>query len=307
MTDVCLTLPLSAGEDTLELHAVQLELESVERQIRDLLERQAELRDRQSALETSRTDVHKSVVSNLLTPTSSTPCVSLHRTRAPRTRSSLVSFTPAPTQHDGPWVFPQRKTRARTRARTSPPLPAFEISTRNRFSPLRETERDAVIIGSSIVRHVHATSGRGKVRTHCFPGARVLDVAAQVPEILNSDKPVGAVVLHAGTNDIRLRQTEVLKKDYRSLIETVRSTSPETTIIVSGPLPTYRLGQERFSRLFALNEWLMSWCNEQRLLFVNNWNLFWERPRLFRADGLHPSRIGAALLSDNISKTLHTI
>ncbi|XDV14072.1 hypothetical protein PO909_002288 [Leuciscus waleckii] len=284
ISDVCLTLPLSAGEDTFELHSVQLELESVEKQIRDLLERQAELRDRRSALETSRADAHKSVVSNLLTPTWSTLCVSLHRTR-----SSL------------------RKTRDRTRLRTSPPLPAFEISTRNRFSPLRETGRDAVIIGTSNVRHVHATSGKGKVRTHCFPGARVLDVAAQVPEILNGDERVGAVVLHAGTNNIKLRQTEVLKKDYRSLIETVRSTSPETTIIVSGPLPTYRLGHERFSRLFALNEWLMSWCNEQKLLFVNNWNLFWERPRLFRADGLHPSRIGAALLSDNISKALHTI
>ncbi|XP_077057457.1 uncharacterized protein LOC143710389 isoform X1 [Siphateles boraxobius] len=96
-----------------------------------------------------------------------------------------------------------------------------------------------------MVRHVRATSGKRKVRTHCFPGARVLDVAAQIPEILNGDERVGAVVLHAGTNDIRLRQTEVLKKDYRSLIETVRSTSPEATIIVSGPLPTYRLGQER--------------------------------------------------------------
>ncbi|CAM4651504.1 unnamed protein product [Leuciscus chuanchicus] len=189
------------GEDTFELHSVQLELDSVEKQIRDLLERQAELRDRRSALETSRADAHKSVVSNLLTPTSSTPCVSLHRTRATRTRSSLVSFTPAPTHHHGPWVIPQRKTRARTRARTSPPLLAFEISTRNRFSPLRETGRDAVIIGTSIVRHVHATSGKGKVRTHCFPGARVLDVAAQVPEILNGDERIGAVVLHAGTNE----------------------------------------------------------------------------------------------------------
>ena len=308
ISDVCLTLPLSAGEDTFELHSVQLELESVERRIRELLERQAELRDRRSALETSRADAHRSVVNNFLTPTSSTPCVSLHRSRATRTRSSLASFTPAPTQHHGPWVIPRRKTRARTRPRTSPPLPAFEISTRNRFSPLRESERDdAVIIGSSIVRHVRATSGKGKVRTHCFPGARVLDVAAQVPEILNGDERVGAVVLHVGTNDIRLRQTEVLKEDYRSLIETVHITSPEATIVVSGPLPTYRLGQERFSRLFALNEWLMSWCNEQRLLFVNNWNLFWKRSRLFRADGLHPSRVGAAVLSDNISKTLHTI
>ncbi|CAM4637995.1 unnamed protein product [Leuciscus chuanchicus] len=138
------------GEDTFELHSVQLELETVEKQIRDLLERQAELRDRRSALETSRADAHKSVVSNFLTPT----------------KSSLVSFTPAPTQHHGPWVIPQRKTRARTRARTSPPLQVFEISTRNRFSPLRETGRDAVIIGSSIVRHVHVTSGKGKVSSY---------------------------------------------------------------------------------------------------------------------------------------------
>ncbi len=36
-------------------------------------------------------------------------------------------------------------------------------------------------------------------------------------------------------------------------------------------------------------------------------NLFWDRPRLFRVDGLHPSRVGAELLSDNISRTLRSI
>ncbi|KAK3506820.1 hypothetical protein QTP70_029083, partial [Hemibagrus guttatus] len=38
-----------------------------------------------------------------------------------------------------------------------------------------------------------------------------------VPAILK--KNIGAVVLHAGTNDIRLRQTEILKKDFRILVE----------------------------------------------------------------------------------------
>ncbi len=61
-------------------------------------------------------------------------------------------------------------------------------------------------------------------------------------------------MLHAGVNDTKLRQTETLKRDFRSLIETVHSTSPTTTIIMSGPLPTYRRGHERFSRLFALND-----------------------------------------------------
>ncbi len=162
MADLC--LPLSAGEDAFELHSVQLELEAVERQIDELLERQAQLRERQTALETSRADTHRSGVSiqrAANTPTTSTPCVSLHRPRAPRTRSSQMSFTPAPGHH-GPWVQ-QRKTRARPRATTSPPppLPVFEISTQNRFAPLHETERDAVIVGDSIVRHVRATLAEG--------------------------------------------------------------------------------------------------------------------------------------------------
>uniref|UniRef100_A0A9J8CB89 SGNH hydrolase-type esterase domain-containing protein n=1 Tax=Cyprinus carpio carpio TaxID=630221 RepID=A0A9J8CB89_CYPCA len=245
------------------------ELEAVEKQIRVLEQRQAQLRERRAALETSRADAHKSRVSiqrAANSPTTSTPCVSLHRPGAPRTRSSQMSFTLAPGHH-GPWVHPQRRTGDRSRVTTSP-TPVFEISRRNRFSPLRETECDAVIVGDSIVRHLRATLAEGR----------------REPQ-----------------------SGRTLKRDFRSLIETVRSTTPAVTIIVSGPLPTYRRGYERFSRLLALSEWLLSWCKEQKLLFVNNWNLFWERPRLFRADGLHPSRVGAELLSDNISRTLRTI
>ncbi len=154
------------------------------------------------------------------TPTTSTPCVSLHRPRAPGARSSQMSFTPAPG-NPARWVQ-QRKTRSRSRSTTSPP-PVFDISSRNRFTPLCETERDAVIIGDSIVRDVRATLAEGKVHTHCFPGARVLDVSVQIPTIMKDDESVAAVaavVIHAGVNDTKLRQTETLKRDFRSLIET---------------------------------------------------------------------------------------
>ncbi len=97
---------------------------------------------------------------------------------------------------------------------TPPPPQVFEISTRNRFAPLREMERDAVIIGDSIVRHVRATLAEGKVHTHCFPSARVLDISVQIPAILKGDKSIGLVVLHAGVNDTKLRQTETLKRDF---------------------------------------------------------------------------------------------
>ncbi|KAK3539303.1 hypothetical protein QTP86_034162, partial [Hemibagrus guttatus] len=203
------------GEDSFELHSVDLELEAVEKQIRDLQVKQAQLQQRKAAVELPRA----------------------------RTRPAQVSFTPAPGYHAA-WMQQQRKTQAKTWARTSPPPPppVFEIPTQNRFASLRETACDAVIIGDSIVRHVRATAAKGKVHTRCLPGARVLDVSAQVPAILK--KNIGAVVLHAGTNDIRLRQTEILKKDFRSLVELVCTTSPTTRIIVSGPLPTFQRGIE---------------------------------------------------------------
>lgn len=55
-------------------------------------------------------------------------------------------------------------------------------------------------------------------------------------------------------NDIKLWQMKILKRVFRSLIETVRSTSPAMRIIASGLLPMFRRGHERLSRLFASNE-----------------------------------------------------
>ncbi len=78
----------------------------------------------------------------------------------------------------GPWVQ-QRKTRSRPRATTSP----LRSSTSHpgTASPLSRDDRDAVVIGDSIVRHVRATLAEGKVHTHCLPGAHVLDVSVQIP------------------------------------------------------------------------------------------------------------------------------
>ncbi|KAI5095392.1 hypothetical protein C0J45_15467 [Silurus meridionalis] len=143
------------GEDSFELQTVELEMEALEKQIRELHAKHAQLQERKAALKTSWADAHSSQVNSWVepkAPSTSTLRVSLPRPSAPTTRPAQVLITPAPVHH-GPWMRQRRKRQAKPRSKTSPPPPpAFEISTENRFAPLRETEHDTVILGDSIVR-----------------------------------------------------------------------------------------------------------------------------------------------------------
>ncbi|KAI7789873.1 ORF1-encoded protein [Triplophysa rosa] len=56
-------------------------------------------------------------------------------------------------------------------------------------------------------------TSRADARKSASPGFENM-----VPAILNDDANVGAVVLHARVNDVRMRQSEILKRDFRSLI-----------------------------------------------------------------------------------------
>ncbi|XP_066539298.1 uncharacterized protein [Hoplias malabaricus] len=194
----------------------------------------------------------------------------------PRRFAGVPIYTPAPG-----W----ERQRGRGKPRPSPPPPQPVFTSANRFevlsswpspAPAPKTKQD---------------------------GARVLDVARRLPSALRQREDFGTVVLHVGTNDISARRSEVLKEHYRSLLDTARKKT-DARIIVSGPLPTYRRGCEAFSRLFGLHSWLLDWCGTVGVDYVDNWECFRERPALYRWDGLHPSRLGSVVLSENIEVVL---
>ncbi|CAI5677953.1 unnamed protein product [Oreochromis niloticus] len=101
-----------------------------------------------------------------------------------------------------------------------------------------------------------------------------------------------------GSNDVSKQQSEVLKRDFTGLLNTVNSLN--AAVFISGPVPPVRGGDERFSRLFALNKWLISACTDHSVHFINNFNIFWERRHLFKANGFNFNKSGVKLFTSNL-------
>ncbi len=178
------------------------------------------------------------------------------------------------------------------------------IRTSNRFSPLSDapTEKpgeSALVIGDSIVRNVKIETPATIV--HCLPGARAPDILANLKVLANAKRKFSKIVIYAGANDVRLRQSEITKNNVKEVCELASTMSD--TVICSGPLPAYR-GDEIHSRLSSLNDWMSKWCPQNNIGFIDNWTSFWGRPDLLKRDGVHPSWGGAALLSRNMAHSL---
>ncbi|KAL7842111.1 hypothetical protein SRHO_G00238000 [Serrasalmus rhombeus] len=101
-----------------------------------------------------------------------------------------------------------------------------------------------------------------------------------------------ALALYTGLNAMPDRRSE---EHYKTLLDTARKKT-DARFVISGPLPTYRRGSERFSRLFALQSWLRGWCALNSLGYMDTWSSFREQPALYWRDGLHPSRLGSVVL-----------
>lgn len=193
---------------------------------------------------------------------------------APST-AEAVTMPAVPTQQQ-PWPLPRS------------PQPLFPPTT--------------AIIGSSLIRNVRFFNAT----TYCFPGATVTKITDTLPDLLKSFPPsIKRLVVHIGSNDIRRCEFEVLKSHLISLCGVLENCG--LSVFISGPLPTLGLGAERFSRLLQLHSWLQSACHTHGFYFIDNFNLFWNRPSFYHYDGLHPSKLGSRILASNIQHVVQTV
>ncbi len=107
------------------------------------------------------------------------------------------------------------------------------------------------------------------------------------------------IIIHVGKNDIRKEQSELLKKDFTELFETLQRLEVPSFHRSSGD--NIQQGEKNmFSRLLGLNIWLQWSCGIKEVNFLDNFNIFWGHRQLFKLDGLHLNRLGARVLKDNI-------
>ena len=174
----------------------------------------------------------------------------------------------------------------------------------------REEVREAVVIGSSIVRKTDSVFC-GADRAHrvrvCLPGAKIRDVEERLEAVVGSSGVRPRVIVQVGTNDLsdrselggRIGTEEVLDR-YRELVG--RLTQLDCDALVMGILPRYRMSGWEASRICAINRRLGGLCRQSGIAFRDVWEDFVGRREMFSWDGLHPSQRGGNRLGEVYSE-----
>ncbi|CAJ1074296.1 hypothetical protein D4764_12G0010930 [Xyrichtys novacula] len=167
-------------------------------------------------------------------------------------------------------------------------MPCFTPALRLARVPPVLSPMTTLIVGDSIMRNLCFFNAV----TQCFPGARVLEILTLLPTLLKSlPTSIQRIIIHVGTNDTSLHQTELTKDHFTQLSNFLKNC--ELSVFISGPIPTSGRGCGRFNRVLSLHTWLQSACQAHSFAFVDNFNLFWNRSSLFKLDGIHPNTAGA--------------
>lgn len=101
-------------------------------------------------------------------------------------------------------------------------------------------------------------------------------------------------MIHMGYNDMGRHKSKLTNRDFKVLLNSLKCC--EKPVFMSGPLPAVSQNMEHFSCLLSLSSWLQWLCGTCSIHFTDNFNLFWNRPPLFRSNGLHPNRLGSSML-----------
>lgn len=158
-------------------------------------------------------------------------------------------------------------------------------------------KRSHLLIGDSIVRDVNLGKDMEVLKeVRCLPGATASRDKRRILKIVKNaskDCEVDAII-HLGTNDLSQKDAASVQNDFQSLGYELSSTG--CRLIFSEVIPVYKEQKGKGQRIAEFNVWLKEWCKKEGFGLISHDACSWSNDKLYKRDGLHPSKKGTELL-----------
>lgn len=187
--------------------------------------------------------------------------------------------------------------------------PRNVTATSNRFSLLaEEQEEETVLIGDSMVKDQGEHFGLKKKRkVRSYPGAN----AQKIEEVVCKTKMENnraTMIIQATGNDLFLRngtagQTEPLVKQLENTVEMAKTKTSNGIVI--GILPRLKVSHFTLSKAIGINERLKSICQQKKVTFIDLWDTFYDKRKLYKRDGIHFSEEGKRVYGNQLNHNLY--
>ena len=166
-----------------------------------------------------------------------------------------------------------------------------------------------LMVGDSLVGQVTGNhfAKRGPNHSHrAFPGAGVKRVTKEVKKL--DPAPRNTLILSVGGNDFFRRDgvpgdTRTLIKDYDDLLKAARSKTGRCVVV--GLIPRRSFTRKCYRTAIEVNKKLGDLCKVKGLRFVNPWDSFFGKDRLYARDGIHFSEQGSKMFVKMVSQKLY--
>uniref|UniRef100_A0A3B5RAU1 SGNH hydrolase-type esterase domain-containing protein n=1 Tax=Xiphophorus maculatus TaxID=8083 RepID=A0A3B5RAU1_XIPMA len=155
-----------------------------------------------------------------------------------------------------------------------------------------------LIVGDEAVNGISHVCNPKETRVISFPGDTVSDLTRKVLSLTADQPDIESLVVHVGANDVAKQKSEILKKDFNILLNTMGRLKMK--LFLSGPIPSPQWGNEKHSRLDMINKWLIKTCSASSVTFIDNLWIYWQRFHLFGRSGRNLNKHGIKLLTANL-------
>ena len=173
----------------------------------------------------------------------------------------------------------------------------IQISPRINEESLPSEQHPLVIIGDSIIKHINPQKLSSKtVKKYTFLGKTADEISSPIESMKTGIHP-SHVIIHAGTNDIPVQNSNECTTNIEKLAGKAKSKFPIAKIGLSGL--TLRQDVDVNDKINQTNENIRNLCTEQGYTFIDNGNI---DPSGLNNSKLHLNAKGTAYLAVNLIK-----